>query len=135
VPQTGFQTAWPVPDAHFTRAVGMSDVRKNASPGDYMGGSEYRTFAPWFRQNVSNALGIEAVPTQALTWGAYAPQTGVKTTIGAGKLELMSQRIWERALELGVDPKLLRDKVLLGQEHSSLEDDGMGSLAAMNNYA
>jgi hypothetical protein len=137
VPQTGFQTAWPVPDAHFTRAVGMSDVRKNAGPGDYMGGSEYRTFAPWFRQNVSQPLGIEAVPTQALTWGTYAPQTGVKTPIGAGKLELLSQRIWERAQKLGVDPHWLRDQVLLGKEHAELEDDnrGIGSLAAQNKYA
>ena len=137
VPQTGFQTAWPVPDAHFTRAVGMSDVRRNTGPGDYMGGSEYRTFAPWFRQNVSDPLGIQAVPTQALTWGTYAPQTGVKTPIGAGKLELFSQRIWERAQKLGVDPHWLRDQVLLGQQHAELEDDnrGMGSLAAQDKYA
>jgi hypothetical protein len=122
VPQTGFQTAWPVPDAHFTRAVAMSDVRKNAGPGDYMVGSEYRSFAPWYRANVAQPLGLEAVPAQALTWGAYAPQTGVKTPIGAGKLELLSRRIWERAQKLGVDPKLLRDQVLLGQQHSALED-------------
>jgi hypothetical protein len=136
VPQTGFQTAWPVPDAHFTRAVGVSDVRKNASPGDYMGGSEYRTFAPWFRENVAKPIGIEAVPTQALTWGAYAPQTGVKTPIGAGKLELQSQRIWERAKKLGVDPGWLRDKVLTGEQHSELENDnrGMGSLADQSRY-
>jgi hypothetical protein len=140
VPQTGFQTAWPVPDAHFTRAVGMSDVRKNAGPGDYMGGSEYRTFSPWFRQNVAQPLGLEGVPTQALTWGTFAPQTGVKTPIGAGKLELISQRMWERAKQLGVDPHLFRDRVLLGQEHAELDDNAragrepMGSLAAMNAY-
>lgn len=139
VPQTGFQTAWAVPDAHFTRAVGMSDVRKNAMPGDYMGGSEYRTFSPWFRQNVAQPLGIESVPAQALTWGAYAPQTGVRTPIGAGKLELISQRMWERAKELGVDPQMFRDKVLLGQEHSSLDDrnerGGMGSVFDQSSYA
>ena len=102
-----------------------------------MGGPEYRTFSPWFRQNVAQPLGIEAVPTQALTWGAYAPQTGVKTPIGAGKLELLSQRIWERAQQLGVDPHWLRDQVLLGQQHAELEDDnrGMGGLAAQDNYA
>ena len=140
VPQTGFQTAWPVPDAHFTRAVGMSDVRKNAGPGDYMGGSEYRTFAPWFRENVSKPLGLEAVPTQALTWGTYAPQTGVKTAIGAGKLELISQRIWERAERFGIDPKRLRDDVLTGKAHASwllpalLGGGVMGELARQDNY-
>ena len=131
VPQTGFQTQWAVPDAHFTRAAGMSDVRRNASPGDYMGGPEYRTFAPWFRGQVATPSGLEAVPTQALMWGAYAPQTGVKTAIGAPKLELISQRMWERARELGVNPQDFRDRVLLGKEHSFLSP-AMGDLARQN---
>lgn len=139
VPETGFQTAWPVPDAHFTRAVGMSDVRQNAGPGNFMEGPEYRTMAPWFREKVSKPLGIEAVPTQALTWGTYAPQTGVKTTIGAGKLELTAQRIAERAQKLGIDPRRLRDDVLTGKAHASwllgaLGLGGMGSLAAQDRY-
>lgn len=134
VPQTGFQTKWAVPDAHFTRAVGMSDTRKDATPGNYMGGPEYRTMAPWFREQVAKPAGLEAVPAQALTWGAYAPQTGVKTPIGAGKLELISQRMWERALELGVDPHWLRDKVLKGEQHSALPG-GMGGVAAQDAYA
>jgi hypothetical protein len=138
VPQTGFQTAWPVPDAHFTRASGMSDVRKNAGPGDYMGGSEYRSFAPWFRESVAKPAGIESVPAQALMWGAYAPQTGVKTTIGAPKLELIAQRIWERAKQLGVDPRQLRDDVLQGKAHATWLLGGagaaMGGLARQDNY-
>ncbi len=143
VPETGFQTQWAVPDAHFTRASGMSDVRKNASPGDYMGGSEYRSFAPWFREQVAKPSGIEAVPAQAVMWGAYAPQTGVKTAIGAPKLELISQRIWERAKELGIDPRKLRDDVLLGKSHATWLLGGavggagaakMGSIAAQDGY-
>lgn len=130
VPQTGFQTSMPIPDAHFTRAVAMSDARKTASPGDYMSGSELRTFGPWFGENVAKPMGIEAVPAQAFAWGAYAPQTGVKTTIGAPKLELLSQRIWDRAKDLGVDPKKLRDDVLLGKEHAVLPLMGAGGLGA-----
>jgi hypothetical protein len=59
------------------------------------------------------------------------------TPIGAGKLELLSQRIWERAKKLGIDPRVLRDQVLMGQQHSELEDynGGMGSLAAQDKYA
>jgi hypothetical protein len=130
VPKTGFQTSWAVPDAHFARGVGMADVRLNKEPGKFMAGPEYRTMAPWFRDRVATPLGIESVPAQALTWGAFGPQTGVKTSIGAGKLELISQRIWERAQQMGVDPHWLRDQVLLGKEHAELEDDkrgGMGS--------
>ena len=52
---------------------------------------------PWYRQKIAKPLGIEAVPAQALMWGTYGPQTGVKTKIGAGKLELMSKQMWERA--------------------------------------
>ena len=130
VPETGFQTRLPVPDAHFTRAVGMSDVRKNASPGDYMSGAEYRPFGSWYRENVAKPLGIEAVPAQGRMWGTYAPQTGVKTAVGAPKLELFSQRIWERAKDLGMDPATLRDRVLLGREHAVLPILGGGGLGA-----
>jgi hypothetical protein len=123
VPQTGFQTRLPVPDAHYTRATGMPDVRRSKDFNDYMGGSEYRPVGPWFRENVAKPLGIEAVPAQARMWGTYAPQTGVDTKIGAGKLELLSQNIWERARKLGIDPKVLRDEVLRGQNHSELMGD------------
>jgi hypothetical protein len=140
VPETGFQTRFPVPDAHFTRGSGMADVRKNAGPGDYMGGSEWRTFSPWFRENVAKPSDLEAVPTQALMWGTYAPQTGVKTPIGAPKLELLSQRISERAHDLGINPERLRDQVLLGKGHAVWAPLGvmgagaMGGIAEQGNY-
>jgi hypothetical protein len=137
VPQTGFQTTGAVPDAHFTRALGVPDARKNPNDfNEYMIGTEYRHIGPWYREQVAKPLGIEAVPAQALMWGTYGPQTGVKTQIGAGKLELLSKQIWERAQKLGIDPRQLRDQVLTGQQHAELEDDnrGMGSLAAQDSY-
>jgi hypothetical protein len=135
VPETGFQTTGAVPDAHFTRALGVPDARALAN-NEYMGGTEYRQIGPWYRKNIADPLGIEAVPAQALMWGTYGPQTGVKTKIGAGKLELLSKQMWERAKKLGVDPKEFRDQVLRGEQHSELEDDnrGMGSLADMSRY-
>jgi hypothetical protein len=136
VPQTGFQTTGAVPDAHFTRAVGLPDARRNPNDfNEYMQGTEYRQIGPWYRNKIANPLGIEAVPTQALMWGTYGPQTGVKTKIGAGKLELMSKQMWERAKKLGVDPQEFRDQVLRGEQHSELEDDNaMGSLASLSRY-
>jgi hypothetical protein len=132
VPEVGFQTRLPVPDAHFTRAAGIPDVRRNKNFNDYMGGSEYRPFGSWFRESVAKPLGIEAVPAQARMWGTFAPQTGVETAIGAPKLELISQAIWERAQRLGIDPKKLRDDVLLGKEHAIglLTAGGLGTAAA-----
>jgi hypothetical protein len=124
VPETGFQTTGAVPDAHFTRAVGLPDARKNPNDfNEYMQGTEYRQIGPWYRNKIANPLGIEAVPAQALMWGTYGPQTGVKTKIGAGKLELMSKQMWERAQKLGIDPQDFRDQVLRGEQHSLLEDD------------
>jgi hypothetical protein len=135
VPETGFQTRLPVPDAHFTRAVGVPDVRGKANFNEYMGGTEYRPIGPWYRENVAKPLGIEAVPAQARMWGLYAPQTGVKTPVGAGKLELMSQNIWERAQRLGVDPKQLRDDVLTGKNHASWLLGGLAGAGAMGGLA
>ena len=64
-------------------------------------------------------MGIEAVPAQGRMWGLFSPQTGVDTPIGAPKLELLSQRIRERAQKLGIDPAKLRDDVLTGKAHAS----------------
>jgi hypothetical protein len=119
VPATGFQTKLPVPDAHWGRSVGVGDVRTNANPGVSLKGPEYGELGPWYREKVAKPLGIEAVPAQGFQWGVYAPQTGVDTKIGAPKLELLSQAIWERAKKLGIDPAVIRDKVLLGKEHAS----------------
>jgi len=136
VPETGFQTKLPVPDAHFTRGSGMSDVRKNAKPGASMKTPEYAAYGPWYRENVAKPLGIEAVPAQGRMWAGYAPQTGVTTPIGAPKLELLAQRIVERAQQLGIDPRQLRDDVLLGRAHANwLAAPGVGGALGMGALA
>lgn len=144
VPQTGFQTRWAVPDTHFASALGMPEVRTGQDFRSYMGGTEYRPIAPWFREQVAEKIGVEAVPAQALTWGTFAPQTGVRTGIGAGKLELLAQNIWERATKLGIDPKKFRDDVLMGKEHAlwllgipaagGVAREAMGGVAATDRY-
>jgi hypothetical protein len=89
VPETGFQTRLPVPDAHFTRGVGMADVRQSAKPGVSM-----KTPSPG-RSLVSRAgglpLGIEAVPAQARQWVCSACRPASTPKVGAGKPELLSQ--------------------------------------------
>jgi hypothetical protein len=140
VPETGFQTKLPVPDAHWTRGIGAADVRTTAKPGVSMKGPEYHAVGPWYRENVAKPLGIEAVPAQGRQWGVMAPQTGVETAVGAPKLELLSQRIWDRALKLGIDPKKLRDDVLTGKGHAAWAPLGvmgagaMGGVADQRNY-
>jgi hypothetical protein len=118
VPETGFQTSLAVPDAHFTRAVGLSDARNSKNPGASMKMPEYQDVGPWWRDKIAAAAELESVPAQAIAWGLFSPQTGVTSPIGAPKLELLAQRIMERAAKLGLDPKVVRDQVLLGQQHA-----------------
>ena len=119
VPETGFQTKLMVPDAHIARSIGAADVRTTAKPGVSMRGPEYHEVGPWYRENVAKPLGIEAVPAQGRQWSIYGPQTGVRTKIGAPKLEILAQRIWDRAHALGMDPKRLRDQVLRGENRAA----------------
>jgi len=93
VPETGFQTTLPVPDAHYTRILGMPDVRKTDNPGTSMKMGEYRPIGPWFRERVAKRADMEAVPAQALLWGTGSGATGVDTPIGSPKLEMLAQEI------------------------------------------
>jgi hypothetical protein len=145
VPETGFQTTLPIPDAHFTRSTGMPDVRTSKDFNVSMTTPEYAALGPWYRENVAAPSGLQAVPAQGLQWGAFAPQTGVDTAIGAPKLELLAKRIWERAhngkwpTKTGnVDPYWLRDQVLLGREHAiwpMMMGAGLGGLVAAGSGA
>lgn len=118
VPSLGHQTDMPVPDAHFSRGVGIADtrspgvVRANAS----MSMPELSDVGPWFRREVSTPLGIEAVPGQARLWGLLGNRTGVESPVGAPKLELLADHIMKRAHDLGVDPAILRDAMLSGEK-------------------
>lgn len=121
VPEIGFQTDSAVPDAHFTRNVGMADVRRgkgggpSMNPGASMRTPEYGPVRDWWRNDVTAPMGIEAVPGQAIVWGVGSRATGVDSPIGAPKLELLSQHIMQRAKETGLPPDLVRDKILMGE--------------------
>ena len=131
VPETGFQTATPVGDAHWSRAVGLADTRnwknvkgKQAIPGASVTNPEMAMLAPWWRHQIAGKLGIESVPAQALAWGTFAPQTGVDTPIGAGKLELLAKNIMMTAHRLGVSPETARDMILMGKTYAGKAEGG-----------
>jgi hypothetical protein len=133
-PELGGQTRWAVPDSHFSRGLGMTEVRpwkqnrnsgKLAPNAEHMKAAEYSPIGPWFYNNVAQPAGLEGVPAQAIQWGGLAHITGVKTPVGAPKLELLGQQIMRRARELGLskesDILKLRDRVLRNEEHSLLD--------------
>jgi hypothetical protein len=131
VPETGFQTATPVGDAHWSRAVGLADTRnwktvkgKQAIPGASVTNPEMAMLSPWWRNQIAGKLGIESVPAQALAWGTFAPQTGVDTPIGAGKLELLAKNIMMTAHRLGVSPETARDMILMGKTYAGKAEGG-----------
>lgn len=110
---------YPVGDAHFSRAIGLPDVRtRQKDRGASITMPELATVAPWWKKQIADRLGVEPVPAQALTWGTFAGQTGVDSAIGAGKLELFTKRIVDTARRLGIPPDVLRDKVLRGEDYS-----------------
>jgi len=138
VPETGFQTAGPVGDAHFSRGVGLSDTRKG--PTDVQGSfskSEYQTLQPWWQHEVAGELGIESVPAQARLWTALGPQTGVESELGAPKLELLSKQIMEAARRLRVSPETARDMILSGKAGAGVLAGGIlapGAIDAMREH-
>lgn len=116
----GFQSDLPVPDSHFSRGVGLADVRTAvANPNSSMSMPELRTMGPWFRRYVADPLGIQAVPAQARLWGTLGHLTGVDTPVGAPKLELLSKHIMKRAYDEGIEPREMRDAIISGERFST----------------
>ena len=131
VPETGFQTATPVGDAHWSRAVGLADTRnwktvkgRQAIPGASVTNPEMAMLSPWWRSQIANKVGLEPVSAQGLTWGTFAPQTGVDTPIGAGKLELLAKNIMMTARRLNVSPETARDMILMGKTYAGKAEGG-----------
>jgi hypothetical protein len=131
VPATGFQTRTPVGDAHWSRAVGLADTRNPRTvkgvevvPGASVSTPEMSQLGPWWQHKIASKLGLESVPAQARAWGAFSPQTGVTTPIGAPKLELIAKQIGLTAKRLGVTPETARDMVLTGKERMGMKKGG-----------
>jgi hypothetical protein len=125
VPETGFQTQWPVGDAHWSRLVGLPDVRgattkkgKESVPNASASVPEMVSLGPWFNQRIAQPMGMEAVPAQAVIWGAGSGATGVTSPIGAPKLELLAQQIGETARRLNITPEAARDLIIRGQAYA-----------------
>ena len=131
VPETGFQTDIPVGDAHWSRAVGLADTRGGESSyGASVSNPEMTQLAPWWRDKIAARVGLESVPAQARAWGAFSPQTGVDSPIGAPKLELLAGKIMETADRMGITPEAARDMVLTGKAYAGKKEGGLAHLGA-----
>jgi hypothetical protein len=119
-PAIGFQTDSPVPDAHWSRAIGLGDTRggSRAQWGKSASTPEMSDLAPWWRESVARPVGLEPVPAQARTWGLFAPQTGVETVIGAPKLEIIADAIMQTSRRLDISPEEALEQVIRGTAYA-----------------
>ena len=116
VPETGFQTNRFIGDAHWSRGVGLADVRKAQEYGGSVSVPEAVTLGPWWEREVARKVGLQPVPAQALLWGGLAKQTGVTSPIGAPKLELLAQYVGsELAPRLRLPPREAMKRALAGE--------------------
>jgi len=139
VPESGFQTQYPVGDAHWSRLVGLPDVRglkRDKETGNMVPNAasastpEMVSLGPWWRDRIAGQTGLESVPAQAVVWGAGSNATGVTSPIGAPKLELLSQQIARAANRMGVSPEQARDMILTGKAHAGFVDPALlGAMA------
>ena len=130
VPELGFQTDLLVGDAHLSRGVGLADVRTGKSTAESVSTPELQQMAPWWREKIANEMGTESVPAQAILWGGLGPYTGVKTAVGAPKLELHAIEIGNAAKRLGVSPETARDLILMGKERAGKAEGGLAHMAS-----
>lgn len=114
VPEIGFQTKFPVPDAHYTRIIGMGDTRTSMDPGVSMKMPEYQQVAPWWERNIANPMGLQSVAAQGRIWGAGSGATGVSSPIGAPKLEMFADYIAGRAARHGISSEDAMKRILEG---------------------
>jgi hypothetical protein len=134
----GRQSDIPVGDAHWSRAVGLADVRpmrmvkgEPKIPGQSVSTGELAVLAPWWRESVAKQAGLEAVPGQATAWGLYSPATGVDTPVGQPKLEILSDLIQKTSQRLDVPIERARDMVLLGEAQAGrISPEMLGALGA-----
>ena len=137
VPQTGFQTKWPVGDAHWSRIVGLPDVRGATTskgvptiPNASASVPEMTALGPWWANEVAAPMGIEAVPAQGIVWGAGSGATGVTSPIGAPKLELLSQQIMKASKRMNVSPETARDMIIRGRAQAGTIDPNLAAAIA-----
>jgi len=130
VPELGFQTDLLVGDAHLSRGVGLADVRTGKSTAESVSTPELQQMAPWWREKIAKEMETEAVPAQAILWGGLGPYTGVKTAVGAPKLELHAIEIGNAAKRLGVSPETARDLILMGKERAGKAEGGLAHMAS-----
>lgn len=129
VPETGFQTDLTVGDAHHVRNTGLADTRPASASGKKdveisIAPSELKAQRDWSR-GASADVGLEPTSWQGTNWTLFGPQTGVKTPLGAPRLELQAIEIGRAAKRLGVSPREAAALIRAGKAHAGFARTGL----------
>jgi hypothetical protein len=104
-----------VGDAHWARAVGLPDVRTAKGFAESVTMPEAVALKPWWA-GIAKDVGMNPVQAQAVTWGAFAPRTGVDTVIGPPKLELLTNLLEKTAAREGISPQEALHRFIVNAE-------------------
>jgi hypothetical protein len=113
-----YQNKVLVGDSHFSRGVGLSDVRSAKDFSGSVSGPELGTLHPWYHENVAKPSGLPATSAQAVQWGALSAETGVTTPVGAPKLELFARAVKKAADRLGITPREALERIIKGTAYA-----------------
>jgi hypothetical protein len=109
-----YQNTVPVGDSHWSRGVGLADVRASKAFEGSAGGPEMKVLAPWYHDEVARHpdVNLPSTSAQAVQWGALSKETGVNSPIGAPKLEIWADKIAEAAKREGIAPKAMWERIV-----------------------
>jgi hypothetical protein len=109
-----YQNTNPVGDSHWSRGVGLADVRGSQVFNGSAEGPEMKVLGRWFHDNVARHPDIDLPSTsaQAVQWGALSKETGVDSPIGAPKLEIWANQIAAAAKREGIAPKAMWERIV-----------------------
>ncbi len=108
------QNTQPVGDSHWSRGVGLADVRGAKGFEGSADGPEMKVLGKWFHDEVARHpdTNLPSTSAQAVQWGALSKETGVGSPIGAPKLEIWADMIADAAKREGIPPKEMWTRIV-----------------------
>jgi hypothetical protein len=108
------QNTVPVGDSHWSRGVGLADVRGAQAFDGSAEGPEMKVLHKWYHDEVArhHDTNLPSTSAQAVQWGALSKETGVESQVGAPKLEIWADKIAEAAKREGVAPKEMWSRIV-----------------------
>jgi hypothetical protein len=109
-----YQNTQTVGDSHWSRGVGLADVRAAKAYEGSAEGTEMKVLAPWYHDQIARHpdINLPSTSAQAVQWGALSHETGVDTKIGAPKLEIWADQIANAAERAGIKPIEMWERIV-----------------------